>query len=142
MASEDAPEVGICAFCFNTWRRVRILGWMDFEAKHRVAWGTRSVQIEKSKEDADIGSYREERSLKVKGVWVLEKGLLMGKAFFWVAAWDRSALTILVVGSLRWPGIQQRAQVSEAEKRNFSLIPLFLPDSYSSSNSAHLSSPL
>lgn len=51
---------------------------MDFEAKHRVAWGTRSVQIEKSKENADIGSYREERSLKVKGVWVLGKGRVWG----------------------------------------------------------------
>lgn len=91
MASEDASEVGSYAFCFNTWRRVRILGWMDFEARHGVAWGARSVQIEKSKEDVYIGSCREERSLKAKGSLGFREGEGMGSGE-WRVAWNGELL--------------------------------------------------
>lgn len=51
---------------------------MDFEGRQEVAWGTVSAQIEKSKEDVDVGSCREERSLKAKGSLGFREGEGMG----------------------------------------------------------------
>lgn len=40
--------------------------------------GTRSIQIEKSKEDVDVDSCREERSLKAKGSLGFREGESIG----------------------------------------------------------------
>ena len=59
-------ELGVVHF--STWRRVGISGWVDFEAREGVTWGTGSTQVEKSEEDVrDVGSCQEELALKAPG---------------------------------------------------------------------------